>query len=125
METCYCVSTILVVEKANSVASASEAVASAAETAAIDDLPVYSREQVSWHANSESCWIVIDNLVYDVTEFLKQHPGGAEVLLENAGADCTEAFKDTGHSGAARQQLANYLVGRLPARKLTCSESIN
>lgn len=28
-------------------------------------------------------------MVYDVTEFLSQHPGGAEVILRNAGKDAT------------------------------------
>ena len=34
--------------------------------------------------------------VYDVTEFLAEHPGGEEILLETAGTDSTEAFEDVG-----------------------------
>ena len=34
--------------------------------------------------------------VYDVTDFLSDHPGGEEILLESAGADSTEAFEDVG-----------------------------
>lgn len=28
-------------------------------------------------------------MVYDVTDFVSQHPGGAEVILRNAGKDAT------------------------------------
>lgn len=31
-----------------------------------------------------------------------QHPGGEEVLIEQAGRDATEAFEDVGHSTDAR-----------------------
>lgn len=42
-----------------------------------------------------------------------QHPGGEEVLLEQAGADATESFEDVGHSTDAREMLEQYLIGEL------------
>ncbi len=42
-----------------------------------------------------------------------QHPGGEEVLLEQAGADATESFEDVGHSTDAREMLEQYYVGEL------------
>ncbi|KAJ0056261.1 hypothetical protein NL108_004552, partial [Boleophthalmus pectinirostris] len=41
------------------------------------------------------------------------HPGGEEVLLEQAGADATESFEDVGHSTDAREMLEQYYVGEL------------
>ncbi|KAK3744483.1 hypothetical protein QZH41_012899, partial [Actinostola sp. cb2023] len=41
------------------------------------------------------------------------HPGGFEILLENAGTDATSAFKDTGHSKEAREILSQYFIGNL------------
>lgn len=43
-------------------------------------LPEYTRDDV--RENDCSCWIIINNLVYDLTEFFHIHPGGQEVLLE-------------------------------------------
>jgi cytochrome b5 len=43
--------------------------------------------------------------VYDVTKYLDDHPGGAEVLLEQAGQDATDMFEDIGHSQDARLVL--------------------
>ena len=42
-----------------------------------------------------------------------QHPGGEEVLLEQAGADATESFEDVGHSMDAREILLQYFIGEL------------
>ncbi|CAJ0930558.1 unnamed protein product [Ranitomeya imitator] len=48
-----------------------------------------------------------------------QHPGGEEVLFEQAGADATESFEDVGHSVDAREMLKQYYVGDLhPVRLL-------
>lgn len=42
-----------------------------------------------------------------------QHPGGEEVLIEQAGGHATEAFEDVGHSTDARELMSNYLIGDL------------
>lgn len=42
-----------------------------------------------------------------------QHPGGEEVLLEQAGKDATEAFEDVGHSTDARELMNKFKVGEL------------
>ncbi|NXW43506.1 CYB5B protein, partial [Nyctiprogne leucopyga] len=44
---------------------------------------------------------------------LFQHPGGEEVLLEQAGRDATESFEDVGHSTDAREMLKQYYVGEV------------
>lgn len=45
--------------------------------------------------------------------FLLQHPGGEEVLLEQAGKDATEEFEDVGHSSDAREVMKKYKIGEL------------
>lgn len=44
---------------------------------------------------------------------LLQHPGGEEVLLEQAGKDGSEAFEDVGHSSDARDLMVKYKIGEL------------
>ncbi|CAB4065723.1 CYB5 [Lepeophtheirus salmonis] len=51
--------------------------------------------------------------LYDVSNFLDEHPGGEEVLIENGGMDSTEAFEDVGHSSDAREMMKDYLIGEL------------
>ncbi|TRY61037.1 hypothetical protein TCAL_01441 [Tigriopus californicus] len=77
----------------------------------------FSLAEVSEHKNlkgdGKSIWIVLHDKVYDVTKFLDEHPGGEEVLIENAGQISTEAFEDVGHSTDAREMLKNYMIGEL------------
>lgn len=42
-----------------------------------------------------------------------QHPGGEEVLLEQAGNDGSEAFEDVGHSSDARELMEKYKIGEI------------
>jgi cytochrome b5 len=49
--------------------------------------------------------------VYDVTNYLDEHPGGGEVLLDVAGQDADEFFEDIGHSADARKELLKHQIG--------------
>ncbi|KAK2854036.1 hypothetical protein Q5P01_006697 [Channa striata] len=73
----------------------------------------YTFEEIRVHNLSNDTWIVIHDKVYDITRFLEEHPGGEEVLLEQAGADATESFEDVGHSTDAREMLQQYYIGEL------------
>ena len=61
------------------------------------------------HNTKESVWLLIDNKVYDVTDF--KHPGGKQILLQNAGQDATTQFEDIGHSKKAEKQMEDLIVG--------------
>ncbi|XP_043945716.1 cytochrome b5 [Protopterus annectens] len=78
------------------------------------ECPKYYRlEDVQKHNNSRSTWIIIHHKIYDVTKFLEEHPGGEEVLREQAGGDATESFEDVGHSTDARTMSTQYVIGEL------------
>lgn len=50
-------------------------------------LPVFTRDDVSMHGRSASrVWVTHGVGVYDVTDFIAQHPGGPKVLLAAGGA---------------------------------------
>ncbi|KAF5183553.1 Cytochrome b5 [Thalictrum thalictroides] len=51
------------------------------------------------------------SMVLNVTKFLEEHPGGAEVLIDSAGKDATKDFDIIGHSKAAKSMLLKYQVG--------------
>jgi len=69
--------------------------------------------QLAQHNGADSLWVAIEGRVYDVTKFLQEHPGGQEVMLEQAGRDATIPFIDVGHSLDARQMAEQYLIGVL------------
>lgn len=60
--------------------------------------------------------------VYDVTKYLDDHPGGAEVMLDVAGQDADEFFEDIGHSKEAREELKKYLIGDFKVDEATLAK---
>jgi L-lactate dehydrogenase (cytochrome) len=50
-------------------------------------------EEVTKHNSRDSCWVIVHGRVYDVTEFLEEHPGGPKVILKYAGKDATEEYE--------------------------------
>ncbi|CDJ50356.1 cytochrome b5, putative [Eimeria brunetti] len=76
-------------------------------------LPEFSWEEIQKHTDAQSCWCVFYGLVYDLTKFLKLHPGGHHVILEVAGQDATETFEDIGHTLDARAMADEYIIGRV------------
>jgi len=49
-------------------------------------------EEVAKHNTKGDCWVVVRNEVLNVTNFLKDHPGGELAILTFAGKDATEEF---------------------------------
>lgn len=47
----------------------------------LQNLPEYTESQVRDSAG-ERCIVIIYDLVYDLTEFMEEHPGGMEVIYE-------------------------------------------
>ena len=62
------------------------------------DKPILSHISKQWQSQPEEpsdasrAWIVIDNIIFDCTEFQHEHPGGANVIQSFVGQDCTWQF---------------------------------
>merc|ERR1719405_234952 len=52
----------------------------------------YSMEEVAKHITKDDCWVVVNGQVMNVTNFLKDHPGGELAILTFAGKDASEEF---------------------------------
>jgi 4-hydroxysphinganine ceramide fatty acyl 2-hydroxylase len=83
-------------------------------------LPTFTADEVEAHNSAKSCYVTIGNKVFDITPFVEDHPGGAELVLEYAGKDITEILKDEDshtHSESAYEILDDNLVGFLVKEK--------
>ena len=40
--------------------------------------PSITAAELQKHSSTESCWLVVNGVVWDLTEFAPEHPGGAE-----------------------------------------------
>ncbi|ONK58850.1 uncharacterized protein A4U43_C08F380 [Asparagus officinalis] len=72
---------------------------------------VYALEEVAKHNVKKDCWLIMFGKVYDVTEFLDDHPGGDDVVISSTGKDATNDFEDVGHSKTATNMLDKYYIG--------------
>ncbi|CAM1310202.1 Uncharacterised protein g5385 [Pycnogonum litorale] len=79
----------------------------------LENLPQYSLKDVSKHCTAEDCWIVIKDMVYDITTFIFEHPAGSDIILEQAGTDATRSFQEVMHSKDAHTVLEQYCIGVL------------
>jgi cytochrome b involved in lipid metabolism len=71
------------------------------------------REQLAQHVSEGDCWLLIRGHVFDVSEYMKSHPGGRWVMLKAAGGDATEAFEQHCHSEVALEIMQDLIVGAL------------
>ena len=70
-------------------------------------------EELKVHNGRNDCWIAIENEVYNITDYLEEHPGGMNILLDHAGTDATNDFIDIGHSQEAIDLLKKYHIYHL------------
>lgn len=78
-------------------------------------LKTISRSEVLAHNTPEDCWLIIRNGIYDFTPFVRQHPGGSDILLTRAGEDATSYFLGKhGRNSRVQQHLEGLKIGELP-----------
>ncbi|MCG6659132.1 cytochrome b5 domain-containing protein [Halomonas campisalis] len=87
------------------------------DDAADDDLDPITLEELAEHDGAESCWKAIHGRVYDVTDYVPDHPTEEDVVLEWCGREATEGWDNkrpgVPHSPRAEGLLEAYLIGRL------------
>lgn len=71
-------------------------------------------EEVEENDSPDSCWAAIDGTVYDLTDWVEEHPGGSARIEQICGTDATDAFQGQ-HSGdeGPQSQLAEFEIGEL------------
>jgi cytochrome b involved in lipid metabolism len=78
---------------------------------------VLDMTEIAKHNSVQSCWLLINNKVYDVTSYFGMHPGGAQTILPTCGQDATTAYATKGrnngrdHSSQAYSLLTQYYIG--------------
>ncbi|KAJ3169982.1 hypothetical protein HDU87_000504 [Geranomyces variabilis] len=58
----------------------------------VQQLARYTPEELAEHRKRDDIWMALQGKVYNVTQYLKFHPGGAGQLMRGAGKDATELF---------------------------------
>lgn len=77
-----------------------------------DTNKVYSLEEVAKHNKEDDCWVVVNGLVLDVTNFLADHPGGKKSILLYAGKDASEEFNMSHDADVVEKRAAYTIIGK-------------
>ncbi|KAF5194435.1 Cytochrome b5 reductase [Thalictrum thalictroides] len=72
-----------------------------------------SIDEVKQHKGEGSIWTVLKGRVYNITPYMKFHPGGVDFLMKAAGKDCTSLFNKYHAWVNAEFMLEKCLVGTL------------
>ncbi|KAK1968947.1 cytochrome b2 [Colletotrichum sublineola] len=58
------------------------------------EISAVSLADLGKHNVETDCWIAVHSKVWDITDFLNEHPGGPSVLLKCAGSNATKIFDE-------------------------------
>ncbi|CAH0046625.1 unnamed protein product [Clonostachys solani] len=75
------------------------------------DPPKYTMDEIAGHNTIADLWVVIDNDVYDMTEFQHKHPGGYKVMRGVAGKDATKKFDKHHRRAVLAPKKETLLIG--------------
>lgn len=87
---------------------------SASPTPEVTTQSAYTMAKVKENNSAASCWSVVSGNVYDLTQWIKSHPGGSSAILSLCGTDGTASFRAQ-HRGGGRPEstLAGYFLAPL------------
>ena len=64
-----------------------------------EPLPLVAWEEIALHRSRDDVWVVVDGVVFDMTEFIgSDHPGGDAIPMDYAGKDASEYWNEV-HAG--------------------------
>lgn len=72
----------------------------------------YEASEVAIHNTANDCWIIVDGKVYDITDYIFEHPGG-DSILANAGGDSSVGVHGPQHPVSMWDVLKLYYIGDL------------
>ena len=84
----------------------------AAPTAVIPPKSTIALSEVALHAAADDCWSVVNGNVYDLTQWINEHPGGSGPVESMCGIDASTPFNNQ-HNGQGKPEaeLASFQIG--------------
>mmetsp|Transcript_29344 Transcript_29344/g.88276 ORF Transcript_29344/g.88276 Transcript_29344/m.88276 type:complete len:503 (-) Transcript_29344:40-1548(-) len=86
---------------------------------------VYTMREVARHDKRDDGWIVVGDVVYDITNFANYHPGWTEggmtstvlAIQRTLGTDCTREFYEL-HTPGQIRTLQSFAIGRVAREEI-------
>ncbi|KAH7155808.1 FAD binding domain-containing protein [Dactylonectria estremocensis] len=79
----------------------------------------YSMEEVAKHNTKGDLWVVVKGVVMDLSNWLEEHPGGVQAILNFMGRDATEEFEMLHDDEVIPKYAPSQVIGRVKGQEVT------
>merc|ERR1712169_102414 len=79
----------------------------------------FTLEEVAKHNTKEDLWVVVKGVVMDLSDWLDEHPGGPQAIMNFMGRDATEEFEMLHDDEVIRKYAPSQVIGRVKGQKVT------
>ncbi|RKF83286.1 Fumarate reductase [Golovinomyces cichoracearum] len=79
----------------------------------------YSMEEVAKHNTRDDLWVVVKGVVMDVSNWLDEHPGGPQAIMNFMGKDASEEFAMLHDDEVIPKYAPSQVIGRLKGQEVT------
>ncbi|KAL7908881.1 putative fumarate reductase/succinate dehydrogenase [Trichoderma velutinum] len=79
----------------------------------------YTMEEIAKHNKKDDLWVVVKGVVLDLTNWLEEHPGGVNAILNFMGRDATEEFEMLHDDEVIPKYAPSQVIGRVKGQKVT------
>ncbi|KAI2616081.1 flavocytochrome c [Hypoxylon sp. NC1633] len=79
----------------------------------------FTMEEVAKHNKKEDLWVVVKGVVLDVTNWLDEHPGGPQAIMNFMGRDATEEFEMLHDDEVIPKYAPQQVIGRVKGQEVT------
>lgn len=77
----------------------------------------YSMDEVAKHNTKGDLWVVVKGVVMDLTNWLDEHPGGPQAIMNFMGRDATEEFEMLHDDEVIPKYAPAQVIGRVQGQK--------
>jgi flavocytochrome c len=77
----------------------------------------FSMDEVAKHNKKDDLWVVVKGVVLDLTNWLDEHPGGPQAIMNFMGRDATEEFEMLHDDEVIPKYAPQQVIGRVQGQK--------
>ncbi|KAI1090342.1 Flavocytochrome c [Rostrohypoxylon terebratum] len=79
----------------------------------------FTIEEVAKHNKKDDLWVVVKGVVMDLTNWLEEHPGGPNAIMNFMGRDATEEFEMLHDDEVIPKYAPQQVIGRVKGQEVT------
>ncbi|CAK7236954.1 Osmotic growth protein [Sporothrix curviconia] len=79
----------------------------------------FSMEEIAKHNTKDDLWVVVKGVVMDLTNWLDEHPGGPQAIMNFMGRDATEEFEMLHDDEVIPKYAPSQVIGRVQGEEPT------